>query len=515
MSIARDSRMVYLPRKRIIQDSLLIFLFTVLSFLVMGYHPGYEDDAVYLSAAKAELNPALYPHDSDFFRLQTQASFFDDGLTHFVRWTGIPLAWTEALWQFAALFTILWACHQIATLIFEERPAQWAAVAMVAAMFTLPVAGTALNIADQHLHPRNLATALILLAVCCIFEGKRWRALPFLLMALLLHPIMAALGMSFCVFLWLAMLEPVPFRLRAAESSMAAAAPLGWVFAPDSPAWRQAMASHSYFSLYRWAWYEWLGAIAPLFLFWLLWRLARRNGSSKPNNNAEQDQTQDRLARLALAVFAFGVFHQTIAMAVQLPDSLARLSPLQPMRYLQLVYLFMALLAGGLLGRYLLANKAWRWTAYLAVINCGMFSVQWETIDAGTHIELPGTSNANPWLQAFAWVRGNTPVDGFFAMDPHYLAAPDEGFRSFRALAERSQLADAIKDAGVVTEVPSLAALWQAQLAAQQGWEHFQLADFERLKKQFGVDWVLVNYPQHAELDCRWHNDRLAVCEIP
>jgi hypothetical protein len=275
------------------------------------------------------------------------------------------------------------------------------------------------------------------------------------------------------------------------------------------------MASHSYFSLYRWAWYEWLGAIAPLFLFWLLWRLARRNGSSKPNNNAEQDQTQDRLARLALAVFAFGVFHQTIAMAVQLPDSLARLSPLQPMRYLQLVYLFMALLAGGLLGRYLLANKAWRWAAYLAVINCGMFSVQWETIDAGTHIELPGTSNANPWLQAFAWVRGNTPVDGFFAMDPHYLAAPNEGFRSFRALAERSQLADAIKDAGVVTEVPSLAALWQAQLAAQQGWEHFQLADFERLKKQFGVDWVLVNYPQHAELDCRWHNDRLAVCEIP
>jgi hypothetical protein len=504
--------MDYLPRKRIIQDSLLIFLFTVLGFLVMGYHPGYEDDAVYLSAAKAELNPALYPHDSDFFRLQTQASFFDDGLAHFVRWTGIPLGWAEAVWQFAALFAILWACHRIATLIFAEARAQWAAVAMVAAMFTLPVAGTALNIADQHLHPRNLATALILLAVCCIFEGKKWRAAPLLLLALALHPIMAALGTSFCVFLWLAMLEPVPFRLRAAEGSAAAAMPLGWVFAPDTAAWRQAMASRTYFSLYRWAWYEWLGAIAPLFLFWLLWRLARRVANDA---SADQDATKNRLARLALAVFAFGVFQQVIAMVALAPDSLARLSPLQPMRYLQLVYLFMALVAGGLLGRYLLANKTWRWAAYLAVINGGMFFVQWTTIDAGAHIELPGAANTNPWLQAFTWVRGNTPNDAFFAMDPRYLAAPDEGFHSFRALAERSQLADAIKDAGVVTEVPSLAPLWQAQVAAQRGWEHFQLADFERLKKQFGVNWVVVNYPQQAELDCRWHNDILAVCRVP
>jgi hypothetical protein len=107
------------------------------------------------------------------------------------------------------------------------------AVAMVAAMFTLPVAGTALNIADQHLHPRNLATALILIAVSRILEGKRWQALPLLLLALVLHPIMAALGMSFCVFLTLALMEPVPFRLRAAQGSLAAASavPLGWLFA--------------------------------------------------------------------------------------------------------------------------------------------------------------------------------------------------------------------------------------------------------------------------------------------
>jgi hypothetical protein len=50
---------------------------------------------------------------------------------------------------------------------------------------------------------------------------------------------------------------------------------------------------------------------------------------------------------------------------------------------------------------------------------------------------------------------------------------------------------------------------------AQDGWERFQLADFERLKAEFGVEWVLVAYPQPAGLDCQWHNEALTVCRVP
>jgi hypothetical protein len=82
-------------------------------------------------------------------------------------------------------------------------------------------------------------------------------------------------------------------------------------------------------------------------------------------------------------------------------------------------------------------------------------------------------------------------------------------------LAERSALADAIKDTSVITKVPELGPDWQAQLAAQSGWNNFRIADFERLKAEFGVDWTLVSYPAPAGLDCRWHNDALAVCRIP
>ncbi len=43
----------------------------------MGYHPGLEDDAFYLAAIKRNLNPSLFPHDAEFFRLQFQATIFD------------------------------------------------------------------------------------------------------------------------------------------------------------------------------------------------------------------------------------------------------------------------------------------------------------------------------------------------------------------------------------------------------------------------------------------------------
>ena len=206
--------------------------FTVLSFLVMGYHPGLEDDGVYLTAVKARLNPALYPHDAAFFKLQMQASAFDDFMAYFVRWTQMPLAWAELLWQLASLFLILWASKKILNLLFRERAAQWAGVAMVAAMFTLPVAGSALYLADQHLHPRNLATALILLAVWRILAGKRWEAATYLLAAFLFHPLMTVFGLSLCAFLTLATLDPLPLPLRAIRASSFALIPLRWVFEP-------------------------------------------------------------------------------------------------------------------------------------------------------------------------------------------------------------------------------------------------------------------------------------------
>lgn len=468
----------------------------------MGYHPGLEDDAVYLTAVKSDLNPALYPHDSQFFRIQLQATVFDKAVAAFIHLTHIPIAVTELLLQFVSILLMILGCWFIARVLFKEERAQWAGVALTAAMMTLPVAGTALNLADQHLHPRNIATGLVLLSVSRILAAKHWQAAPLLLAALTIHPIMAALGISFCIFLTVTTLQPVHICLRSLRGSLLAGVPLGWIFESPTPIWYRALETRRYYFLHRWTWYEWLGALGPLLLFWLLWRFALQ-------------RRETMLARFALAVFSYGIFQQAVAIIILRSPALVRLTPMQPMRFLHLIYFFLTLIAGCLLGNYFLKTSTLRWAVFLVAINAGMFASQRAFFRSSQHLELPGMQPANPWLQSFAWIRENTPTNAYFAIDPYYLSAPGEDYHSFRALAERSQLADMVKDPALVTQVPELGPAWQRQVDATAGWQRFQLADFEGLKAKLGVDWVLVSYPPPAGLDCRWQNQRLAVCQIP
>ena len=486
-------------RKR---NILLILAFSLIAVAVMGYHPGIEDDGVYLTAVKGDLNPVLYQHDAQFFRVQLEATLFDKWVAGFIQFTHIPVDVTELLLQFASILLIIVGCWSIARVLFTEERARWAGVALTAAMMTLPVAGTALYLADQHLHPRNVSTAIILFAVSRILEKKMWQAVPLLMLSFVLHPIMASLGISFCCFLAISMLDPVHVWLRSLRDSLASTVPLGWIFESPTPIWHKALQTRTYFFLYRWTWYEWLGALAPLALFCILWRIALKRGKTV-------------LARFGLAIFAYGIFQFGVALIIQETPSFIRLTPLQPMRFLHLIYFCMTLVGGCLIGKYFLKASAWRWALFLVVINAGMYASQRALYPGSLHLELPGRRSANPWLQSFAWIRNNTPADAYFAMDPRYLEAPGEDYHSFRALAERSQMADALKDTAVVTQVPDLGPDWDRQVTAQAGWKGFKISDFKRLKADFGVDWVLVSYPQTAGLDCPWHNDTLVVCRIP
>jgi len=478
-----------------------VLLFSILGFLVMGYHPGMEDDGVYLAAIKADLNPTLFSHDADFFRLQLQATCFDVWMARFVGISGISLGWAILLIQFISLLTVLWALFKISCLIFDSAEARWAGVAMSAAMFTLPVAGTAIYIADQHLHPRNIATALVLLAIERIMKRRNWQAVILLAVAMLCHPIMGAMGWSFSLFLFLAHMEKLPNWARPGAAVVPAFVPLGWIFSPPNPTWRQALETQGYYFLKRWEWYELLGAYAPLIIFAVIWFLARRAG-------------REKLARLSLAVLGFGVFQFVVALVMTLPPAFIRLLPLQPMRFLQLVYIFLVLIAGAMIGEFLLKRSWWRWALYLVIINAGMYIGQVALFPASEHVEWPGAESKNPWLQAFSWIRLNTPVDAYFALDPRYLDAAKEDYHCFRPLAERSVLADAFKDTAVVTQVPQLGPIWAKQQEAQKHWKKLRIADFERLHDQFGVDWVLVYNDQNDGLDCRYHNDLLSVCKV-
>jgi len=470
---------------------------TLLAFLVQGYHPGVEDDAVYLSAIQRDLHPDLYPHDFEFFALQLQATVFDNLVAGSVRLSRLPVSVAVLAWHLLTIFLTLWGCWRISCHCFPEWYARWAAVTTVAVLLTLPVAGTALYLVDQYLHPRALATACILAAIAAALEKKHWIMAVCLAAAGLIHPIMASFGVSYCAFLlwpWRTGRPPAPVL-------MLAAIPMGWIFEPTSPAWQQAAHTRDYFYLSAWHWYEWIGVFAPLLLLEWFRRLGRRG--SLPT-----------LAQVSSRLLLYGLFQFAVALILVLPPSLDRFKPLQPMRYLHLLYLIMFLLAGGLVGQRILRTHWVRWLLLFVPLSAGMFLAQRQTFPDLPHLELPGAKQRNRWRQAFTWVRQDTRRDSLFALGAYYMQRPGEDAQSFRARAERSVLADVGKDAVVATQVPRLAPRWQAEVQAQSGWEHFQKADFDRLHAQFGVNWVILEQPGVVGLRCPYQNDRVLVCRI-
>jgi hypothetical protein len=96
-------------------------------------------------------------------------------------------------------------------------------------------------------------------------------------------------------------------------------------------------------------------------------------------------------------------------------------------------------------------------------------------------------------------IRTNTPEDAYFAMNPLAMQLPGEDEHGFRAIAQRSLLADSVKDSGAVSMFPAIAEEWQDHVNAQREWSKFQLADFEKLKARYGVDWVVLDQPGVAD----------------
>ena len=331
-----------------------------------------------------------------------------------------------------------------------------------------------------------------------MIDGRRVLAGVLLLAAFPLHLNMTPFGVSYCVFLaW----NPKKTEHQPTAALAAMLIPLGWMLEPASDAWRQAEATRDFYFLVRWHWYEWLGVVGPLALLWWFRALALGRRSTV-------------MAWMAERMVYFGVFQMVVALILMLPPPLERFRSLEPMRFLHLVYLLFVLLSGGLLARYLLKRHVLRWLLLFVPLSAGMFYAQRQLYPGTVHLELPGRASGNGWVEAFRWISQNTPVNSEFALDPQYMGMPGEDYHGFRALAERSVLADALKDPCIVVRVPSLGPRWLRELGAQRGWRDFQKPDFLHLKSQFGVDWVVLTNPPVAGMTCPYSNPRVSVCRV-
>jgi hypothetical protein len=483
-----------------LQTIILLFLAAVAAVLVHGYHPFVEDAEIYVPGIKKLLNPALYPYNDIFFASHARLTFFPNLIAGLVRLTHFPLEWVLLAWHVACIFSLLLACWKLGGLCFGSARAGWGSALLVASLLTIPVAGTALYIMDQYLNTRSFSTAAVVWIVLAAARRKYLHAAFWIVLTALLHPLMAVFGAAFAGLL---MLQQHRRSVQAAATTASILLPTA-MFPPVSGAYRQVLDSHSYFFLLRWDWYEWLGIAGPFAILWLLGRAAQRRDLA----------TVEELCRTSVN---FGLLFFVAALITSVPQS-ARFAELQPMRCMHLVFILLFVISGGWLTEWAMSstrNLRLLLFAALASLNGGMFYAQRQLFPATHHIEWPGRNSRNAWVLAFTWIRDHTPVEAYFALDPDHMRLPGEDQHGFRAIAERSMLADRVKDSGAVSMFPALAETWSEQVQSQADWTRFRRADFELLRSRYGVDWVVLQQPGTAALECPYSNSTVLVCRVP
>ncbi len=471
-----------------------LVLLSIVALLIQGYHPYAEDAEIYLPGVLKILHPSLFPANADFFGGHASYSLYPKLMAASVRLTHLPLPWAAFLWQFASIFLLLAGTWRLAAAFFQQGRARWGAVTLMATLLTLPIAGTALYILDQYLNPRNLAAFAAVFAVAEVLHHRYAGAVLWLVLAAAMHPLMSCFAIALCV--WLAVLD----RYRLRVLGFAGLLPFG-IFDPPPPAYHEVALRQSYFFVLRWEWYEWLGLIGPIVLFWWLARLARRRGMEK-------------IELVSRAMIPYILVASLAAIILSIPARFEALARFEPLRCLALAYMLLIVIGGGLMSEYILQDRVWRWLVLLVPLSFGMHVAQRQLFPASAHIEWPWTQPRNPWAQGFEWVRENTPSDALFALNPRHMELSGEDENGFRARAERSMLADAVKDKGAASAFPPLSVKWLEQIRDQENWEHFQKDDFERLRRKYGVSWIVVEQPGPAGLACPYQNSAVRVCRL-
>lgn len=470
-------------------------LLTLAALFVHGYHPYAEDAEIYLPGVEKILNPALFPGGTEFFESHASLTLFPRLVATSVRLTHLPFDYVLFIWHIASIFLLLLASWKIAGLCFDSTRARWGAACFMAALLTLPVAGTALYVMDQYLNPRNLAAVAALFAVAKTVEHRYIGALLWVVFGAVCHPLMTAFALSYCV------LFVIFEKYEARHSSFAMLLPITQLFAPSSAAYHEAARFHGFHYITNWAWYEWVGILAPVPIFWWMARNANVRGLRN-------------LARLCRALIVYDLAYFAAALVISIPKQFEALARVQPLRSLHLLYMLLIIFGGGFLAEYILKDRLWRWTLLFLPLSLGMFAAQRALFPGSPEVEWPWSAPRNGWEQAFLWIRQNTAADAVFAINPMYIKIPGEDTVGFRALAERSRLADAYKDSGAVSMFPPLAEEWWEQYQALRNWRTFTRSDFLRLRQKYGVSWVVLQAPDSRALNCPYRNSGVLVCQI-
>ena len=468
------------------------------ALLVHGYHPQIEDAEIYLPAVKQHLNPSLYPFGAEFFLSHASLTRFDEIVAASAAWSRLPFDVVIFIWQFSSIVLLLVAGWMLNRTCFGTELACWGGVVLLAALLTVPISGTALLLFDQYLTPRSISAFTTLFAIDAA-NGRRYvGAVCWMAATVVFHPLMAVF--TSCFVLLVVASKRMPASSPVALAGLPAAL---WVSLP-SDAYHEVVLTRSYFFILKWVWYDWLGFAILVGLFWCFDRIATR-------------QHRHGLALLCRMTLVWISLCSALGVVLTVPARLETLARYQPMRGLHLAFMIAILTGGGFLAETVFQRRAWRWLALVVPLTAGMWTVQRLLFPATPHVEWPGAAPRNDWVEAFLWIRANTPVSAIFALDPDHMALPGEDQHGFRLIAERSRLADAVKDSGAATMFPDQAMPehWRDQVRAQSGWKAYNRAEFEQLRRRYGVTWVVLEGSPRVGMECPYRNTSVLVCRLP
>jgi len=478
-----------------------LLLLTAAALAIHGYHLGAEDGEIYVPAARKLLHPNLYPFGTEFFTSHGKLSIFSPILAWTARLTHLSMDWTLFAWYLVSLFATVASSWLLVKTCFAGERARWSAVTIATAVLAMPATNTGLLLIDPYLTARSFSTPLTLFALAACLEHRYFRLFVSLLLTAAIHPQMAI----YVIFL-AALIRLAEFRKRSTPEqapalTAAGILPTGFQIERASGPYREALYSRDYFFLYNWEWYHWLGMLAPLAILAWFWKGNVRG-------------TLPAFRRLSFSMIPFGVLSIIAAAVVSLP-MLEMFVRLQPLRSFHLITFVFVLLLGGVVGEYVGKDRPWVIAVLCCLLGAGMFIVARQTYPNSPQIELPAKSSANPWVNTLLWVRRHTPENAVFAVDSRYFKDPIADEHGFRAIAERSALADYYKDSGVVSLFPALAGEWKQMTNATYGLNHFQAQDFDRLRRQYPVvSWTVIHGPAPKGMDCPYQNQGFAVCDL-
>ncbi len=505
----------------------VVSVLTLLALAVHGYHPYVEDGALYVQEIKKILRPELYPCQTEFVVGHLGFSLFAPLMAGLARWSHLKIEVVLLVVYVAALWLTLFAGWMLARRCFRSSEAQWGAVGVLAAWITLPVAGTTLLLMDPYVTARSICTPCSLLALVGALEwkiqrdkhGKKmaglWMLCGAMLVAIAIHPLMGiyALG-SVLVLICLQARSRVQLWGTAGLCGLALTVALVMqaTAGPESELYRKAALTRSYWFLTKWEWYEVLGLVAPLLI-------AAVVGFGQRSVDFERGgKTSAALTALCRMAVITGACAMVTAMLFARPGAtLHEVARLQPLRIFQMVYIVMILMVGAALGEWVLRRQVARWIVVISLLGGVMTAAERATFPSSSHLELPWNEqrSKNAWVQAFLWVRNNTPVDALFAMDPRYIVAKGEDAQGFRAIAERSALPDYTKDGGVAAIKPELDEQWMQGQIAQSRLNVETDAERTAALRPLHVGWVILSKDSRTEFACEYANDTVKVCRLP